>query len=202
MLPIRGKVSVRLLCLLFEQLEWNLHSIQWRFYFARAGYPSCCSCGHSVIVCCAAGGNISQVCPVLHCFLDAGYKRCWTFAWIFQRSQRLPVWFRDDSEKGNNRGNFGAFALRLWKMFTNMKPPRSISYNVTIGSELPDLGRITPITPCSLLTKLSSSSTRWKSGQKTFQVLREEKVVYLHTLLYVNKQGRHLVTDRRDIWGL
>lgn len=45
----------------------------------------------------------------------------------------------------------------------------------------------------SLLTKLSSSSTRWKSGQQTFQVLREENVVYSHTLLYVNMQRRHLV---------
>lgn len=74
MFPVRGRVWIRLLCLSFEQLERNLHSVQGRFYFARAESLSRCSSVTSSLCAVPLGRNISQVCPALHCFLTLGIE--------------------------------------------------------------------------------------------------------------------------------
>lgn len=70
--PVRGRVSIRLLCLSFEQLERNLYSVQRRFYFSRAEALFRCSSVTSSLSAVPLGRNISPVCPALHCFLTLG----------------------------------------------------------------------------------------------------------------------------------
>lgn len=70
--PVRGRVSIRLLCPSFEQLERNHHSVQRRFSFSRAEALSRCSSVTSSLSAVPLGRNISPVRPALHCFLTLG----------------------------------------------------------------------------------------------------------------------------------
>lgn len=102
--PIRGRLSVCLRCLLFEQLEWNLHTIQWRFYFAWAASLSCCSKVTSSLSATPLGRNISQVCRALHCFLTLDINGVGPLPGYSVSACLVLSRFRDNSEKGNSLG--------------------------------------------------------------------------------------------------